>query len=31
MRKKLFIISADYVRKKLKDIAADKDLSRYIL
>ena len=31
MRKKLFIITAEYVKKKLKNIAADKDLSRYIL
>lgn len=31
MRKKMFVITADYVRKKLKSIAADKDLSRYIL
>jgi ATP-dependent HslUV protease ATP-binding subunit HslU len=31
MRKRMFVITAEYVRKKLKNIAADKDLSRYIL
>jgi len=31
LRKKKVVIDADYVRKQLKDIVEDQDLSRYIL